>query len=61
MLTPPTNALPQYLDSKELRQLQVAQDMPQAATRLAWMNSNKGQALHFMRKQLQQIDSPDGD
>ena len=59
--TLPLHRIQHYLNFGELRQLQVAQDMLQAPTRLAWMNSNKGQALHFMRKKLQQIDSSDGD
>jgi len=58
--TLPLHRIQHYLDCGELHQLQVAQDMIQAPTRLAWMHSNKGQALHFIRQQLQQIDSPDG-
>jgi DNA-binding transcriptional LysR family regulator len=51
--TLPLHRIQHHLDNGELRQLQVQQEMVQTPTRLAWMNSNKGQALHFLRNQLQ--------
>ena len=56
--TLPKHRIQSYLDSGEMRELTVAQSMTQKPTYLAWMSSNKGQALRFLREQLQHIPSP---